>query len=113
MQVGPIVVRRLEQNGGTQIDMAQSGASNTCSFCNNASANVIAGPKVFICFECSAAYTKALKLPAGSTSADQTNSQACSFCGRTEPAVQRVAAGASASICNVCLTLCEDIRARR
>jgi ATP-dependent protease Clp ATPase subunit len=74
---------------------------------------VIAGPKVFICFACSAAYAEAMNKPAGSAPTDQTNPKACSFCGRTEPAAQRVVAGADASICNACVTLCEDIRAGR
>ena len=93
--------------------MAQPGAFNTCSFCNKASANAIAGPIVFICFSCAVEYAEALKLPPAPTPRRQTEPPACSFCGEAEPAVQRVLSGREASICNGCLALCNDIRAGR
>jgi ATP-dependent protease Clp ATPase subunit len=89
--------------------MTESPPLYTCSFCEKTNEKVISGPVVYICFDCAAAYTELLKDSVEEKSQRAIGRPRCSFCGQTEPTVRRVIDGADASICNICLKLCNDI----
>jgi ClpX C4-type zinc finger/Ankyrin repeats (3 copies)/Ankyrin repeat len=94
------------------------GKGNTlyCSFCGKSQHEVqrlIAGPKTFICNECTNSY--ACRVSNNAVFPNLSDAE-CSFCGKRLPDVTLVAAGFSGegankgvTICHECVVLCTDI----
>jgi ATP-dependent protease Clp ATPase subunit len=82
---------------------------NNCSYCNQMSDRLIAGPTVYICFRCATEYTEILKQASPSTLGHKDASPTCSFCGQNEAAGHPVFSGINASICSVCVALTSAI----
>jgi hypothetical protein len=87
-----------------------------CSFCGKTQDQaqaLIAGPKAFICSECTRSYANRVS---ANVVAPKIGDWECSFCGKRPPDVSLVAAGFSresaeeeVTICHECVVLCTDI----
>jgi len=99
-------------------------ADLACSFCGKQQPQVrkvIAGPRVYICDQCT---SKAQRVIATGQAADTPLSAVraigedittakCSFCGKRRYQVPGLAAAARAAICTECLALCHEITAEQ
>ena len=106
---------------------AEHPADLSCTFCGKAQREVrklIAGPTIYICDECIKLSNDILAEEAerkgredGTASAPKKKERTkepgpkfcCSFCGKYQREVRSLIAGPSASICNECIGLCNDI----
>ena len=98
--------------------MSHEVGARHCGFCGESHEQVkklIAGPSVFICERCIAAFTSLLleegPSEKGNVSRAGEASIRCSFCGKRRSEVWQLVEGESRSICSECLEVCNEILA--
>lgn len=116
MRVGAADGRKAGGSWWRRIWRSRNANRNlACTFCKRSQGNVdklIAGPKVFICDACVARAEQCVIGPAspeGLALARGDSSARCSFCRKRRGTGRSVVTGAAASICNLCLDVCQQI----
>jgi ATP-dependent Clp protease ATP-binding subunit ClpA len=86
----------------------EHGQMISCSFCGKRKDQVqrlIAGPGVYVCDECVAAFSKA-----PDEAEQEEKGPRCSFCGKKQGQVRHLTVGPhGVNICSECIVLCQEI----
>jgi ClpX C4-type zinc finger/Clp amino terminal domain, pathogenicity island component len=118
-----ILLGPIGSGGGDAVELRRriGIAALACSFCGRGGidvASLAAGPGVYICERCTQDAGQLITSPGDEPAAgpvslvpDGHDDAVCSFCGKAQADVGRLAASQIALTCGECLALCREIHA--